>query len=242
MRNNFFAMVVHDMKVPLSTIYGYSDMLNTINPQQVDEEYFHKIVSRIHLSANSINALVQEILDFSKYESGLVQIDYQYHSLVLCLDLVIEQNKHELNKKKIIIRRDIGNSDFYFRFDFDKLTRVTNNILSNAIKFSAQKSTIEIIVQREFIETTPFAKVTIKDHGEGISPDEIDLIFDPYRQAKSKIGPIGTGLGLSIARHIVQLHGGQIFAESELGAGTSINFTLPMSNVKDEVSLNSDFS
>lgn len=242
MRNNFFAMVVHDMKVPLSTIYGYSDMLNSMNPQQVDGEYFQKIVSRIHLSANNINTLVQEILDFSKYESGMIKIDSQFHSLVLCTDLVIEQNKHELNKKKILIRREIGNSDFYFRFDFDKLVRVINNILSNAIKFSAEHSTIDITVVREIVDLSPFAKVTIKDYGEGISPDEIELIFDPYRQAKSKLGPIGTGLGLSIARHIIQLHGGQISAESELGVGTAFTFTLPMSNVKDDVSSNSEFS
>jgi len=241
MRNNFFAMVVHDMKVPLSAIYGYSDMLSTINPQQVDEDYFHKIVSRIHLSAKNINALVQEVLDFSKYQSGMVNLDPQYHSLVLCVDFVLEQNLHELNRKKIILKREIDSSDFYFRFDFDKLVRVFGNIISNAIKFSNQNSAIEIVIQRELIGSNPVAKVTVKDYGEGISPDETELIFDAYRQAESKTNSIGTGLGLSIAKHIVELHGGKIWAESELGAGTSIYFTIPMSSGKDDVSLNEDF-
>ncbi|NTW50470.1 MAG: ATP-binding protein, partial [Chlorobiales bacterium] len=125
--------------------------------------------------------------------------------------------------------------------DFDKLVRVFGNIISNAIKFSNQNSAIEIVIQRELIGSNPVAKVTVKDYGEGISPDETELIFDAYRQAESKANSIGTGLGLSIAKHIVELHGGKIWAESELGAGTSIYFTIPMSSGKDDVSLNEDF-
>ncbi|ACF14935.1 PAS/PAC sensor signal transduction histidine kinase [Chloroherpeton thalassium ATCC 35110] len=227
-RNNFFAMVVHDMKVPLSAIYGYSDMLKNFNPQTVDPEYFEEIMSRIHLSAGNINRLVQEILDFSKYESKMVSLNKQRHSLVLCIDLVLDQSQHDLQKKQITVRRNVGSSDFYFSFDFDKLVRVFTNLFSNAIKFSKPESTIDLIIRHEVYDNKPYALVSIKDEGEGIPEEEVELIFDAYKQAQSKHGSRGTGLGLSITKQIVELHGGEIWAESELDVGTTFHFYLPM--------------
>jgi len=229
-RNNFFAMVVHDMKVPLSAIYGYSDMLKNFNPQTVDADYFEEIMSRIHLSAGNINRLVQEILDFSKYESKMVDLSKQRHSLVLCIDLVLDQSQHDLQKKQITVKRDVGNSDFYFSFDFDKLVRVFTNLFSNAIKFSKPESTVELIIRREIYDTKPYALISIRDEGEGIPEEEVELIFDAYKQAQSKHGSRGTGLGLSITKQIIELHGGEIWAESILDVGTTFHFYLPMTS------------
>ena len=229
-RNNFLAMIVHDMKVPLSAIYGYSDMLKSVNPTTMDPIYFKDIISRVHQSASNINLLVQEILDFSKYESNLVVLNKQSHNLILCIDLVLDQNQLALQKKGMKITRNIDDHDFTFLFDFDKMARAIGNIFSNAIKFSSTESTIEIRLQHQIHNNKPFALVSIKDFGEGIPETEIDLIFDAYQQAQSKHGSRGTGLGLSITKQIIELHGGEIWAESELNKGTIIHFFTPMTD------------
>ncbi len=227
-RNNFFAMVVHDMKVPLSAIFGYSEMLKQTDFSQMPPEHLRNIMDQIHLSSANITRLVQEILDFSKYESRMVKLDYTHRNLELCIDLVLEQNHFDLQAKEMIAKKFVAPADFSFYFDFDKVVRVINNLVSNAIKFSHPHSQIEVRLEKILERFTPFAQVTVIDYGEGISPDEVELIFDAYRQANSKHGSRGTGLGLSIAKQIVELHGGKIWAESELGKGTTVTFTLPM--------------
>lgn len=111
---------------------------------------------------------------------------------------------------------------------FDKIARVITNIVSNAIKFSYRDSQIEVRLEKVIEHYHPFARLMVIDAGEGIAPEEVEFIFDAYRQANSKHGSRGTGLGLSIAKQVVELHGGKIWAESELGKGTTVAFTLPM--------------
>jgi signal transduction histidine kinase len=141
---------------------------------------------------------------------------------------VLEQNHFALQAKGIRVKKFIAPEDFSFYFDFDKVVRVINNLVSNAIKFSYSDTQIEVRLERILERFTPFARVMVIDYGEGIPPDEVDFIFDAYRQANSKHGSRGTGLGLSIAKQIVELHGGKIWAESELGKGTTVSFTLPI--------------
>ncbi len=227
-RNNFMAMIVHDMKVPLSAIYGYSDMLKSVSPASMDTEYYEDIMNRIHQSTSNINQLVQEILDFSKYESNLVELHRQPHNLILCIDLVLDQLQLSLHKKNISIKRIIGQEDYSLEFDFDKMARAISNIISNAIKFSANDALIVIQLQQETRDEKPYALVSIKDYGEGIPESEIELIFDAYQQAQTKHGSRGTGLGLSITKQIIKLHNGKIWAESSVGEWTTVHFMLPM--------------
>ncbi|MDW8019301.1 MAG: PAS domain-containing sensor histidine kinase [Chloroherpetonaceae bacterium] len=227
-RNNFFAMVVHDMKVPLSAIFGYSEMLRQMDLKAMPVENLRNIIDQIHLSSSNITRLVQEILDFSKYESRMVKLDYVKTNLELCLDLVLEQNQFDMRAKGITLRKVVAPEDFTFYFDFDKIARVITNIVSNAIKFSYRDSQIEVRLEKVIEHYHPFARLMVIDAGEGIAPEEVEFIFDAYRQANSKHGSRGTGLGLSIAKQVVELHGGKIWAESELGKGTTVAFTLPM--------------
>jgi histidine kinase len=172
--------------------------------------------------------LVQEILDFSKYEAKMVKLNLAVSSLQLCLELVLEQNQFDLSAKGMSIQKRIEATDFSFSFDFDKIVRVISNLVSNAIKFSSKGSEITATLERIEEKGRPFAKLCISDNGEGIASEEVGYIFDAYRQANSKHGSRGTGLGLSIAKQVIELHGGKIGAESELGKGTSITFTLPI--------------
>lgn len=231
-RDNFFAMVMHDMKVPLSAIYGYSQYLKDVEPQTIESARFKDIMSQLHLSSENITKLVQDILDFSKYESKMVRLSMRIQDFILAIELVMEQNQFDVTRKRLRIERDFEQPEIVFAFDFDKIVRVLMNLVSNAVKFTPEDGTLclrcRTMELKDGVNQKTMMAFSIADTGEGISADEVGLIFDAYRQANSKHGSRGTGLGLSIAKQIVELHGGTIHAESELGKGTTLTFTLPV--------------
>jgi len=226
-KNNFYAMVVHDMKVPLAAIYGYSEMMKSAVPSQMNPNHFQDIMTQIHQSSINITNLIQEILEFSKYESRAVTLDLHLNDLTLCVDLVLEQTQFSLNEKEIRVVKNFEPME-KFLFDFTRIARVISNLMSNAIKFSNRQSQIIVSVKKIMKNGKAFAQCSVKDFGEGIPSNELENIFDAYRQAQSKHGSRGTGLGLSIAKQIVELHGGSIWAESTLGEGAMLTFTLPI--------------
>ena len=226
-KNNFYAMVVHDMKVPLAAIYGYSEMMKSAVPSQMNPNHFQDIMTQIHHSSINITNLIQEILEFSKYESKAVTLDMHLNDLTLCVELVIEQTLFSLNEKEIQVVKNFEPIEKFY-FDFTRIARVISNLMSNAIKFSNRQSQIIVSVKKIMQNGKAFACCSVKDFGEGIPASELENIFDAYRQAQSKHGSRGTGLGLSIAKQIVELHGGNIWAESTLGEGATLTFTLPI--------------
>jgi signal transduction histidine kinase len=119
-------------------------------------------------------------------------------------------------------------------FDFDKVAQVVNNILDNAIKFSLRDGTIDITVSKKEEEVLgkkkEFVMFTIKDNGVGIPADELQLVFNKYKeQLTSKPSDLKTTvLGLAVSKHIVEAHGGRIWVDSEVGKGSTFSFTLPV--------------
>ncbi len=231
-KNNFYAMVVHDMKVPLAAIYGYSEMMKTAVPSQMNPDHFQDIMTQIHHSSINITNLIQEILEFSKYESRAVSLDLHLNDLAVCVELVIEQTQFSMNEKEIRVVKNFEPIEKFY-FDFTRIARVISNLMSNAIKFSNRQSQIIVSIKKIAQQGKAFAQCLVKDFGEGIPPTELESIFDAYRQAQSKHGSRGTGLGLSIAKQIVELHGGTIWAESVLGEGATLTFTLPIRTTQD---------
>lgn len=232
-KNNFYAMVVHDMKVPLAAIYGYSEMMKDVVPAQMNPNHFQDIMTQIHRSAINITNLIQEILEFSKYESRAVTLELHLNDLMICSELVLEQNQFGLDEKNIKVVRNYEPLE-KFRFDFTRIARVMGNLMSNAIKFSRRDSQIVVSIKKISRDGFPFALYSVRDFGEGIPETELESIFDAYRQAQSKHGSRGTGLGLSIAKQIVELHGGVIWAESVLGEGATLTFLLPMNQAQGQ--------
>ncbi|MFQ3598207.1 MAG: PAS domain-containing sensor histidine kinase [Chloroherpetonaceae bacterium] len=231
-KNNFYAMVVHDMKVPLAAIYGYSEMMKDVVPTQMNPNHFQDIMTQIHHSSINITNLIQEILEFSKYESRAVTLDMHLNDLTLCVELVIEQTQFGLNEKEIQVVKQFEPIEKLY-FDFTRIARVISNLMSNAIKFSNRQSQIIVSLKKILQNGRAFVRCSVKDFGEGIPANELENIFDAYRQAQSKHGSRGTGLGLSIAKQIVELHGGSIWAESVLGEGATLTFTLPIRTTPD---------
>jgi len=221
MKTTFLSDVSHELKTPLAAMSGYAqnaemDVANGADSGEVCEK-----LQRISSEANRMALMVTQILDATRIEEGRMVLEKESCDLDSIARETAETYFAVLNKNNnrlaIRIPLELPKVDA----DATKIQRVFVNLVSNAMKHTHNGM---IIIKAE--EEEGFAKVTVKDTGSGISPEDLPHIWERYY--KGKHSETGTGLGLFICRFIVESHGGTIRAESELGKGTSFIFTLPL--------------
>jgi len=235
-KSEFLANMSHELRTPLNAMLGFSDMLSQqyygpLTGKQV--EY----VQDIHESAAYLLALINDILDLSKIEAGRMdletsRVDLQSlfeHSLVMVRE---RADKHALYLSSNIDPRLEGRE---FLADESKLRQVLYNLLANAVKFTPDGGAVDLSARLvdgvEGHQGQPWVEVSVTDTGIGLAPDDLERIFVAFYQVKNlEAGKTpGTGLGLSLVRRMVELHGGQVWAESKgPGWGSRFVFTLPL--------------
>ena len=223
----FLANMSHEIRTPINAIIGMTHLLYDTNPNKKQTEY----LSAINYSADLLLSLVSDVLDISKIEAGEMRLTEQTFSLKDLINSTLQTFRLRLQGKQVKLIFDfddeiendvIGDATF--------LTQILMNLLSNAVKFT-EKGQIGVQVSLlcklgDFLMT----EIKVFDSGIGILPQNLDKIFDSFRQAdqdvKVKYG--GTGLGLAIVKQLVNLHGGEISVDSVLNEGTTFTFTLPL--------------
>jgi len=177
---------------------------------------------------------VKEMIDLSQFEAGLVVIDRKPFDIPVFAEMMCARYEILAKAKDIKLAKKIEKDLPAVSFDFDKVAQVFNNIFDNAIKYSLREGVISIIVSKK-VETElgrkkEYIVFSVKDNGVGIRPDELPLVFNKYKeQLTSKPADLKTTvLGLAISRHIVEAHGGKIWADSEVGKGSTFSFSLPV--------------
>ena len=226
MQADFTAMIAHDLRSPLMSITGTTEvmmdgMFGVVNDEQ------KKWLAKILANGSSMVNLVSDFLDVSKLEAGYVDIHAEATDLGELLQKSLDNCLILAQKKNIIVRKIIDPSIPPVHADARRLDQVLGNLISNAIKFTSEGGEIEVAAaQADATE----AKVWVKDNGAGIPADEIDYLFNKYRQGSNNkdCGPKGTGLGLVICKMIVKAHGGKIWVDSEVGKGSTFYFSLPL--------------
>lgn len=223
-KNQFIGVAAHDLRNPLHIIEGYSQMLldrlfGDLTPEQ------HKFISVIRKNSDFMLKLITDLLYISKIEAGKLQLELEVADLVALLERNVELNRLLAEQKRISIlfRRE---GDFPpLALDAPKIEQVLNNLISNALKFSNPRTTVEVLARGGEGE----AVVSVKDEGQGIPADELHRLFIPFENlsVKSTGGEQSTGLGLAIVKRIVEGHKGRIWVESEVGVGSTFYFTLP---------------
>ena len=221
-RRSFVANVSHELKTPMTTIGGFIDgILDETIPPQHQERYL-KIVSD---EVKRLSRIVVSMLNLSKIEAGQLDLnfnDVDLPAMVLNTFLTLEK---KISDAKIEIRGLDSLGQHTVRADIDLLGQVVYNLVDNAVKFTPEGGYIGV----EIIEKEECTETHILNSGSGISPDEIDRIFERfYKVDKSRSAHAkSTGLGLYIVKSILELHGGKIYAESKEGIYTEFVFTLP---------------
>ena len=221
MKTAFLSDASHELKTPLAAMSGYAqnaeiDLLNGSSTAQIQEK-----LKRISSESNRMAPMVTQILDATRIEEGRMVLELAPCDLDGLVRETVETYFAVLNKNNNKLALRIPLELPQVKADSSRLQRVFVNLVSNALKHTKSGT---ILIKAE--EEENFIKVTVKDTGSGISEEDMPHIWERYY--KGKHSETGTGLGLFICKFIIESHGGKIWAESEVGKGTSFMFTLPV--------------
>ncbi len=222
LREAFVATLAHDLRNPIAALIGYADLLNETGELNDDQRHF---VDRLNQTAVKLHDLTAELIDLSWLEAGL-PISTVSVSLRASIEGAIAILTAAARNRQISIVTELQDPLPLVTGDPDRLQLAITKLLDNAIVYSATGRVVTIRARSD--EQSIYCSVT--DQGIGIAPDDLELVFDRlYRSRSETVQQIpGGGLGLTIAQRIVTRHGGTIWAESELGSGTTVTFKLPV--------------
>jgi signal transduction histidine kinase len=224
-KDDFLAMVSHELRSPLNAILGWTRILRS---SVVDEETVERALETIERSAKSQAQMIEDLLDVSRVINGNLRLNLIEVSLSNILKRVLEATHPAAEAKQIQIHTDYDETLGAVMGDPDRLQQIFANLLSNAVKFTPEAGSITIKVQA----ADSYAQVSIIDTGIGISADFLPQVFERYRQGRNehKRKHKGIGLGLAIARHLVEMHKGSIAVHSDgEGFGSTFTVSLPLS-------------
>lgn len=224
LKNDFVNSVSHDLRNPLTTIKGYAEFLEDELGGPITEQQ-RDYITQITRSAKRLENLVNDLLDFARFEAGTFRLNLQETDFCVAVREVIESLRPRAMETSLSLEEDLVGDCLPIRMDPERVERVLVNLVTNAIKFTPAGGQIRI---RAFIEGE-WLGCEVIDTGIGISPKDLTKLFRPFSQLEAgKREKGGTGLGLNISKTIVEAHGGTIGVRSELGRGSSFWFKLPL--------------
>ena len=227
-KSEFLANMSHELRTPLNHIIGFTDLIlskKVGHLTDTQEEYLGDVKG----SSHHLLALINDILDISKIESGTVKLEYGRINLAQLLENSLVLVKEKAMKHAIDVRLKVRNIPETVLADELRLKQILYNLLSNAVKFTPERGSVTVKAK---LSLKGLIKVKIIDTGVGLDSENIDRIFEPFEQVEGKADKRfqGTGLGLAITKKMVELHGGKIWAESKgEGRGSTFSFTIPVS-------------
>jgi two-component system phosphate regulon sensor histidine kinase PhoR len=225
-RQDFVANVSHELRTPLTTIKGYAE---TLLEGALKEDVASRFVQVINRHADRLTKIVEDLLTLSRIESRGFRLERKDFSLSELISDAVDFVKELADQKEISITSSGVPASFLIHGDRSHLEQVFINLLDNAIKYGRKGGTITASAAEK---PSGEVQVSVRDNGIGIPEEDLPRIFERfYRVDKGRSTELGgTGLGLSIVKHIVQAHGGSVWAESRLGEGSTFYFTLPKKN------------
>ena len=223
-KDEFLATLSHELRTPLTAILGWARMLSS---GQLDEASKVRALETIERNAKAQSQLIEDILDVSRVITGKLRLEVQPVNLASVIESAINSVLPAADAKGIRLQRLLDTGASMVSGDPARLQQIIWNLLSNAIKFTPKGGRVQVKLER----VNSHVEITVTDNGQGISPDILPFIFERFRQADSSTTRAhgGLGLGLAIVRHLVEMHGGTIRAESlgdEQGATFTINLPL----------------
>jgi signal transduction histidine kinase/DNA-binding response OmpR family regulator len=224
----FFTNVSHDLRTPLTLI---SDPIEQLSEAQNLDERQHTLINLAKKNCNILMRLINQILDFRKYENGKLELRLTETDLRVCFAEWADSFQAISFKRHVHFNLHINaDDDLTMAVDVEKMERIFFNIVSNAFKYTAPNGTINIDVAAN----AEMLKFVVADTGSGISADDLPHIFDRFYRV-DKVHAKGSGIGLALVKAFVNLHGGEITVDSQPGKGTTFTVTIPIKHVNTDV-------
>jgi len=226
-KSEFLANMSHELRTPLNAIIGFSQVLRDglfgeVNAKQ--EEYLEDILT----SGHHLLALINDVLDLSKVEAGQVQLELAPFSIQDALERGVSMVREQATRNGVQVTLHANDGLHVVTGDERRVRQVIFNLLSNAVKFTSAGGSVDVTATRANGEV----RVSVADTGPGITEDDLDRIFDEFQQTEAGARQHeGTGLGLALSKRFVEMHGGRIWCDSEVGKGSTFVFTIPAAAV-----------
>jgi signal transduction histidine kinase len=223
-KSEFLANMSHELRTPLNAIIGFSEVLQArmfgeLNEKQAD------YIGDIHSSGQHLLSLINDILDLSKIEAGHMELALGELDVPAAVDNAVTLVKERAARHGVKLQIEAEHSLRGFYADERKFKQILLNLLSNAVKFTPKGGHVRLKAEQVKDDLV----VSVIDNGVGIAKEHQDLIFDEFRQVGTadQSKPEGTGLGLALTKRFVEMHGGHIWVQSEVGKGSTFAFTIP---------------
>jgi signal transduction histidine kinase len=223
-KSQFLANMSHELRTPLNAILGYTELIIDGIYGETPEK-MRTVMERVQSNGKHLLGLINDVLDLSKIEAGQLVLSIQDYSIKDVVHGVYSAVEPLANSKKLAFKIEVPANLPPARGDDRRLTQVLLNLVGNAIKFTDAG---EVAVKAA--ASNGAYTISVRDTGPGIAEADQSKIFDEFQQADSTQTKVkgGTGLGLSIAKRIIEMHGGKLWVESSLGAGSTFSFTVPL--------------
>ncbi|HEU4328338.1 MAG TPA: GAF domain-containing protein [Roseiflexaceae bacterium] len=238
-KDEFIGTVSHELRTPMTSIKGYTQLLamGSLGPINDSQKEFLKT---IHTNADRMISIINDLLDITKIETGTVELDRRPLHVAEALGNVITELQGQLQAREHDLNIDIPPGLPLVKADARRFDQILSNLISNAIKYTPRGGKINLVAQeateagvpeehREGLRAGRYVRISIRDTGVGIPPEELDRIFERFYRTENplRIEAGGTGLGLSLVRPLVKLFGGRIWVESTVGEGSMFAFVIP---------------
>lgn len=225
MKSDFVSVVSHELRTPLAAMKGAVDNLldglcGDLNQIQRD------CLLLTNRNIGRLNRLISDLLDISRIEAGKIQLAKQQVDITRVINEVLDSFQAMANEKNILLKASCGSDLPMAELDPDKITQVLTNLVGNSLKFTPSGGTVKVEACRE----NNVLQIDVIDTGVGIPRQDLEKVFDKFYQVSRSLGSgvKGTGLGLPISKSLVEKHGGKMWAESELGKGSTFRVNLPL--------------
>lgn len=227
----FIVNMSHALRTPLNVIIGFSEMLQDGLVGELNEKQA-KYVENIRGSGRELQQLIANIVDVFKIDTGKVPLETTEFLLKDAIDSVMAAHETEAHNRGVRVAVKVAPGVARIVADPQKLTTIMGNLLSNAFRFTPDGGRVDVTAE----ELEGRVRICIADTGPGLSPEDCEMVFSEFYKVADPASPTGagSGLGLAITRKLVMMHGGELWAESDEGAGARFIFTLPQKREKNQ--------
>jgi len=223
-KSEFLANMSHELRTPLNAVIGFSEVLSDRMFGELNEKQ-DEYLKDIHASGQHLLSLINDILDLSKIEAGRMELEPTDFDLRTAIENALTLVRERAGRRGIALHQMVDQRLGHIRGDERKIKQVLLNLLSNALKFTPEDGRID--VRAGLVDS--MAEISVTDNGVGIAPEDQGAIFEEFRQVgTAEKRAEGTGLGLTLCRKFVELHGGRIWVHSQVRAGSSFTFVIPV--------------
>jgi signal transduction histidine kinase len=222
-KSDFLATMSHELRTPLNAIIGFSEVLHEQMFGELNERQI-AFVEDVLVAGEHLLSLINDVLDLAKIEAGGMELELSEVAIPDVLRSAVSMHSERASREGVELSLTTEPEEITISADGRRVRQIVFNLVSNAVKFTPAEGRVDVSARLDDGQV----EIAVADSGPGIAPEELETIFEEFKQAMDGKRAEGTGLGLPLSRKLVELHGGRLWVESTAGNGSTFRFNLPI--------------